>query len=143
MPERQDHRSTRHSVRDRLLLIVLLLIVLSPLALYVAVSFAAAKEMRIRLALDRNLSTAQLAARLLDERPDSSVALVHELNQRRMLSTSPSGIDRTSELRRAVREIPALARLALYDRNGKLLGQYPAGSGSRLAGLPQSWFRGV
>src|SRR2546426_1567511 len=82
MPSTQDHRSTRQGVRDRLLLIILLLIVLSPLALYVAVSLSAAKETRLRLALDRNLSTAQLAARLLDEHPDTAAVLVQDLAQR-------------------------------------------------------------
>jgi hypothetical protein len=77
----EDAEARRHR-RDRLLVLALVLMTLAPFLLYAWVAVRAAREVARGDALERNLATAQLGARLIDEQCDAALSVLSSLAQR-------------------------------------------------------------
>src|SRR5579871_5222442 len=115
--------------RTRVLVPSLLVAIIGISLAYAWISVGTTREMRIQSALDRNLTTAQLSARLLDEQCEDVVTVLNELAQSAPLHSMLASGNRTKlrgNLRFDVDLVPELLFLALYGPDGRLIEQYPA-----------------
>src|SRR5579871_2016233 len=74
--------------RDRLVIVTLVLLILGASLTYAWFAVGTAAEIRKRHALDRNLTTAQLSARLLDDQWVDLLSVLKELQSNGALETA-------------------------------------------------------
>lgn len=116
---------TRHRYRrDRTLILVLVAIILCGCIAYASTALRTAMELRTRHALDRNLTTAQLSARLMDQQWDDLQSMLSVLVHQSTLEDAIRKNDRKEvarNLRYAVDLVPPLDFAAVYRTDGSLL----------------------
>jgi signal transduction histidine kinase len=155
----------RRHRRDRLLVLVLVLLILAPFLLYAWVAVGAAREVARSDALERNLATAQLGARLIDEQCTAALSVLSSLAQRRSLVHALQALPTNArpgnargvhvgarrdhraavvrQLAEAVGLVPDLALVAAYRPDGVLVASYPGSPAPSRAAVGQDWFQGV
>jgi signal transduction histidine kinase len=140
--DRPDPKADIKRWSKQSLAVLLALLVCLPLAGYGWVVVRSTYTLRLQTAQERNLSTAQLIARLLGEQAETTISVLRELSKRQLLhqaleEKSPQGIRR--HLRDAVDTLPDLVYAAAYDSDGTLLTSYPDVRGIPYRRIPAYW----
>jgi signal transduction histidine kinase len=148
-PEINPREHRRHQ-RDRLLILGLVLLILGPFLPYAWIAVGAAREIARHDALEGNLATAQLGARLIDEQCDVALTVLNTLAQcglPEQALTAPESLEarRSIEvpLRSAMEVLPDLILIAAYRPNGTLMASYPRSPAPARDASREDWFRGV
>jgi signal transduction histidine kinase len=142
-PRRRSRRDRRQS-RERAIVLALVLLILASCLLYVLEAVDGAREIALRDARARNLTTAQLGARLIDEQCDAALAALaaaarHQLPpevrsagaavSRREASRATLGATAQGAIQRHLRDdlvaMRDLALVAVYRADGTLLASAP------------------
>jgi signal transduction histidine kinase len=110
--------------RDRVIVLTIVLAILVACLVYAVIAINAATALRRKHALDRNLTTAQLSARLLDEQWDDVISVLDVLANRDSLLAELQRNDVAhvrQDLRYAVDLVPSLLFAAAYRPDGSLI----------------------
>lgn len=113
------------SRRRGVLTLVVVLVGLWVLAGYLVLR--AAKDMRIRLALERNVTIARLSARLIDEQADGALSTMRVFSQRFPLESALARQDKKELIRylsTTVDLVPDLLGITAYRPDGSIVAHY-------------------
>lgn len=128
---------------DRVVIPALILLIMTPFVVYMAITVRSAREIRRNQSLERNLGTAQLAARLVDTQCEAALSALGVLAKRQVSAALDAG-DKPSiqrDLSEAVDLVPDLVFAAVYQSDGTNIAHYPGSQDKDWSAIGKDWFR--
>jgi len=133
-------------IRNVTLSRALVALVVTPCLVYAWVTVRTARDMRMENVLERNVTTARLAARLLNAQCNTGLSVLRFMSARYDITGSLREQDYPTirnDINRMVDAVPDLAFAAVYSRDGRLFVESAEGRAKTRDASARPWFREV